>query len=80
MFRKVIEEKKIPLRIGSLGWTWTVFTVWTVISVAGKWWPIWFLFMFGSFYLVWFSREDKTALTEAMIDGTIAFFFCDPKL
>lgn len=75
LFRKVIEEKKIPLRIGALGWTWIAFTVWTVLSVAGRWWPIWFLLMFGSFYFIRFSEEDKAALIEAMIDGTIASFF-----
>lgn len=31
--------------------------------------------MFGSFYLIRFRREDKTALLDAMIDGTIASFF-----
>lgn len=75
LFRKVIEERKIPLHIGALGWTWIAFTVWSVISVAGRWWPIWYLLMFGSFYLIRFGREDKAALTDAMIDGTIASFF-----
>ncbi len=75
LFRKVIEEKKLSLRIGALGWTWIAFTVWSVISVAGRWWPLWFLLMFGSFYLIRFRREDKTALLDAMIDGTIASFF-----
>ena len=75
LFRKVIEEKKILLRMGALGWTWIAFTVWSIISVAGRWWPIWFLLMFGSFYLIRFSKEDKAALIEAMINGTIASFF-----
>ena len=75
LFRKVIEEKKIPLRIGLLGWTWIAFTVWSVISVAGRWWPLWFLLMFGSFYLIRFSMEDRATLLDAMIDGTIASFF-----
>ena len=74
-FRQVIEEKKLKLRIGALGWTWIVLTVWTVISVAGRWWPVWYLFMFGSFYLVRFEREQRAALFDAMIDGTIASFF-----
>lgn len=74
LFRKVIEEKKIPLRIGALGWTWILFTIWSVISVAGRWWPIWFLLMFGSFYFIRFSKEDKAALVDAMIDGIIASF------
>ena len=74
-FRKVIEEKTLKLRIGALGWTWILFAVWSVISVAGRWWPVWYLLMFGTFYLTRFSREDKEALTRAMVDGTIASFF-----
>lgn len=74
-FRQVIEEKVLKPRIGVLGWTWILFTVWTVISVAGRWWPLWYLFMFGIFYLTRFSREDKVYLVEAMLDGTIVSFF-----
>lgn len=75
LFRKVIVEKKISLRVGGLGLSWFAFTAWTVISVAGKWWPIWFFLMFGAFYLVRFSEKDRTALLDAMIDGNIASFF-----
>lgn len=74
-FRKIVEEKTLKLRIGALGWTWILFTIWTIISVAGRWWPVWFLFMFGSFYLIRFSEEDRAVLIEAMVDGTIASFF-----
>lgn len=74
-FRQVIEEKALKLRIGALGWSWILFVVWSVISVAGRWWPIWYLFMFGAFYLVRFSREDRTALAEALVDGTVVSFF-----
>lgn len=74
-FRKIIEEKTLKLHIGALGWTWIILTLWTIVSVAGRWWPVWFLLMFGSFYLIRFSEEDKAALIRAMIDGTIASFF-----
>ncbi len=74
-FRKVIEEKTLKLHIGALGWSWIILVLWTLISVAGQWWPVWYLLMFGSFYLIRFSREDKAALIGAMIDGTIASFF-----
>lgn len=75
LVRQIIVEKKFTLQIGALGWTWILLTVWTLISVAGRWWPIWFLLMFGAFYQMRFSNEDKTALIEAMVDGTIAAFF-----
>lgn len=72
---QMIKEKKLKLHIGVLGWTWLLLSLWTLISVAGRWWPMWFLLMFGSFYFIRFSNEDKSALIEAMIDGTIASFF-----
>lgn len=74
-FHQVIEEKSLKLQIGALGWTWIAFTVWTVISVAGRWWPVWYLFMFGTFYLTRFSREDRADLMAAVLDGTIFSFF-----
>lgn len=74
-YKQIIEEKTIKLRIGALGWTWIVLSLWTIISVAGRWWPIWYLFMFGVFYLIKFSSEDIMALAEAIIDGTIISFF-----
>lgn len=74
-FRQIFVEKTRKLRIGALGWAWIAFVVWSVISVAGRWWPIWYLFMFGAFYLVRFSRQDRAALVKAMVDGTIASFF-----
>lgn len=72
---KAIKEKKIGIRVGTLGWTWILLVLWTLISVASRWWPVWYFFMFGSFYLIRFNNEDKTALLEAMIDGTIVSFF-----
>lgn len=74
-FRQIVEEKTLKLQIGKLGWVWILLTLWTVISVAGRWWPIWHLFMFGAFYLIRFNEEDKAALLEAMADGTIFSFF-----
>lgn len=74
-FRQVIEEKALKLHIGALGWSWILFSVWSVISVAGRWWPVWYLFLFGLFYLTRFSGEDRRALADALIDGTIASFF-----
>ncbi len=74
-FRKIFEQKERHLRFGALGWSWILLTLWTIISIAGRWWPLWYLLMFGAFYLIRFSKEDKAALVNAMIDGTIASFF-----
>ncbi len=74
-FRKIIEEKAMKLQVGALGWVWLILTLWTLVSVAGRWWPVWYLLMFGAFYMIRFGKEDKAALIRAMIDGTIASFF-----
>lgn len=74
-FRKVIVEKKISLRPGLTGWLWIALSVSMIASVSERWWPLWFFLMFGCFYLTEFSGEDKTALWDGMIDGTILAFF-----
>ena len=74
-FHQIFEKKALKLHIGALGWTWIALTLWTIVSVAGRWWPIWYLFMFGAFYLIRFSKEDRQAFAEAVIDGTIISFF-----
>lgn len=46
-----------------------------IVSASGRVWPIWFLFMFGIFYLTEYTDKDKKALIEAMVDGSILSFF-----
>lgn len=75
LFKQVFVTKTIRLKLGRNSLLWIALTAWTVISVAGRWWPIWFLFMFGSFYLIRYTEEDRRALFRAMIDGTICSFF-----
>ncbi len=74
-FRKVIAEKKISLRPGLTGWLWIALSVSMIASVSERWWPLWFFLMFGCFYLTEFSGEDREALWDGMIDGTILAFF-----
>lgn len=74
-FRKVIVEKKIPFRPGLAGWLWLALSVLMIVSASERWWPLWFLLMFGCFYLTEYSGEDREALLDGMMDGTIAAFF-----
>lgn len=66
---------KIKIVFGIKSVIWIVMTLWTVIGVSGRWWPIWFLCMFGVFYLIPYGGEDKCALVDGMVDGTILSFF-----
>ena len=78
-FRRVIVEKgsadRIPFRPGIAGWLWIALSVLMIASVSERWWPLWFLLMFGCFYLTEFSGKDWEMLWEGMIDGTILSFF-----
>ena len=46
-----------------------------IVSASGRVWPIWFLFMYGIFYLTEYTEIEKKALIEAMVDGSILSFF-----
>lgn len=78
-FRRVIVEKgsadRIPFRPGIAGWLWIALSVLMIASASERWWPLWFLLMFGCFYLTEFSGKDWEMLWEGMIDGTILSFF-----
>ncbi|MBE5868223.1 MAG: hypothetical protein E7293_04580 [Lachnospiraceae bacterium] len=75
LFKKVVVEKSITLKPGKIGWMWILLTVLMIASVSGRWWPLWFFLMFGSFYLTKFTKEDSAALWDGMINGTILAFF-----
>lgn len=76
LFRKIIVDKSLRFRPGVLGWLWIAMSVLMIASVSQRWWPLWHLLMFGSFYLTEYTKEDRKALWDAMIDGTILSFFC----
>ncbi len=74
-FRKVVEERNIPFRPGLRGWLWTTMSVLMIASDSGRWWPLWFLLMFGCFYLTVYGAQDREALLDSVMDGTILAFF-----
>ena len=76
LFKQIFVEKTKSFRPGVAGWIWIAMTMLMIASVSGRWWPLWYLLMFGSFYLTKYTEEDAKALWDAMIDGTILSFFC----
>lgn len=76
LFKQIFVEKTVSLRPGVPGWIWIAMSMLMIASVSGRWWPLWYLLMFGSFYLTKYTKEDAKALWDAMIDGTILSFFC----
>lgn len=76
LFRKVIVEKTVRFRPGVTGWLWIAMSVLMIASVSQKVWPLWYLLMFGIFYLTDYKPEDQRALWDGMINGTLISFFC----
>lgn len=57
------------------GILWLVLSGLMIFSVSGRIWPIWHLIMYGMFYLTEYSKEEKKAMMEGMVNGTILSFF-----
>lgn len=75
LIKRIWLEKSLALKPGKLGWIWIVMTALMLFSRSQRIWPLWFLAMFGIFYLTPYGEEDSRALADGLIDGTILGFF-----
>lgn len=75
LFREIFVDKTKALRLNRRSILWIVLTAFMICSVSRRLWPLWFFLMFGSFYLTEYKPEQKRALWDGMIDGTILSFF-----
>lgn len=75
LFKK-LAARRISLRPGVLGWLWIAMSLLMMASVSQKLWPLWYLLMFGLFYLTEYGREERKALWDGMLNGTLISFFC----
>lgn len=72
---------KIFYERGRLNMRWTAFSRWIammffmVIFSHDRVWPVWFFVMFGCFYLTEYSKEERAALFDGMMNGIIISFF-----
>ncbi len=55
-------------------WLWIGLMVWMLLAINEAIWPLWFLLMFGLFYTTEYSGEDRKALWDALLNGTILSF------
>lgn len=75
LLQKLRKDKGILSKADLTGWVWIAMTVLMTCSRSGRVWPVWFLGMFGIFYLTRFCTKDRNALMDGMVDGTILSFF-----
>lgn len=76
LFKKIVVDKTMGFRPGVLGWLWIAMSMLMIASVSQRLWPLWYLLMFGAFYLTKYGAEDRKALWDGMINGTLISFFC----
>lgn len=73
LYRFFAEKKHPQIRIPYFV-LWLVMLVGMVISRNDSAWPLWFLVMFGSFYLTDFTSEEKDAICDSIMNGIIIGF------
>ncbi len=72
--RKQSGQEENP-KTGPVFFVWLLFMVLAVASVNKTIWPLWFMVMFGSFYLAPLSKKDLEEITLGIVNGLIIGFF-----
>lgn len=73
---KIFIEKSMKIKFSVPAKIWIIMSLFMFTSISDyNIWPIWFLLMFGIFYLTDYKEEDRAHLWNGMIDGTIISFF-----
>lgn len=68
------KERKLK-QPGPLGVLWLGFTVLMLFSGSDLVWGVWYFGMFGLFFLTEYTKEDREALVEGMVNGTLIATF-----
>lgn len=71
---RIFAEKRIPRMNWRIFGVWVVMMLGMIFSKNESVWPVWFLVMFGCFYLTEYTREEIDALFNGMLNGIIIGF------
>ncbi len=73
---ELIKDKKKPgFRPTFLFWGWIVMMLLCVFSVNNSIWPLWFLMIFGAYYITPATEEETKDIFESLVNGLIIAFF-----
>ncbi len=75
LLHRVLVTKQTSFKPSVTGILWIAMSVFMICSVSQRVWPLWYLLMYGIFYLTEFTPSDRRDLLNGMIDGTIISFF-----
>lgn len=70
----IYAEKKTPRMNWPYFGIWVLMMLGMIFSKNESVWPVWFLVMFGCFYLTEYTREELDALFNGMLNGIIIGF------
>lgn len=73
--KKVFIERDIKIKWNITACLAIAMVIFMMLSPYRAVWPVWFLAVFGLFYLTKFESKDFMDLQEAMVDGIIIAFF-----
>jgi len=73
---ELIKDKKKPgFRPTFLFWGWIGMMLLCVFSVNNSVWPLWFLMIFGAYYITPATEEETKDIFESLVNGLIIAFF-----
>lgn len=72
--RRIFVERSLKIKISLLGMSWIIMMLLMTFSIGRKVWPLWFLLVFGVFYVTRYAAQDMQMIKQAIIDGTLLSF------
>lgn len=69
-----VEKKRVRLN-RKFGFVWLLMMLLMVFSKSDLVWPIFYLIMFGCFYLTDYDKAEREDMLQGMLDGIILSFF-----
>ncbi len=70
-----VEKSSVSIRRNIVFVLWLAMMAWCIVSVNESIWPLWYLVMFGAFYLAPASKEEVSEMVSGISDGIIISFF-----
>ncbi len=75
MYFYLFYERDNNAKVTFIFFIWLAFIVLAIASVNKSVWPLWFLVMFGSFYLAPLKDGEMREIIEGLVNGIIIGFF-----